>query len=260
MNKTALMTLMAASFVASGATAQTTQDPADSIKVSSAILAVISSLEDQKVIDWVQFADLDGDGDPEAVIMTNIGPDAATPDFREWRVIDDVAGMGAQVGTWYGTNVEVIATKPDLKGDPEVSIVRSDGAFWYLFKGKVRPFGDLVSKRTEFIHPGKVGLEEDLFADFGMRDVPVRYMARITLDITPDPADEVLVSLMGEGFWRESDGATPYILMTSTGEEIYSGWSFTHPSIFLLEDGGFQLIEAVNNSYRAVYFHGSYSE
>jgi len=223
------------------------------IEVAGSILAVTKALEEQGLVEWVGYADFDGDLDPEAFVVTTITPSDTDSDLREWRVIDDIDGMGAQVGTWYGTDIELIETPPARRGDPSLSIVRSDGSYWYLFKNKMRPYGDLVSARTRFIHKGLKG-DENLFSDFGLVDVPARYMARLTLDLTDAQGDEVLTSLFGDGFWRESDGATPYVLTTATGELIYSGWSFTHPSIFALPYGGFQIIEAVDGGYRAVFF------
>jgi hypothetical protein len=223
------------------------------VDVPPSILAVLNALEDQSLVDWIEYADLDGDGSVEAVVKTMMGPDENDPDFREWRVIDDQDGMGVQVGTWYGTQIEVVTTKPKFIDDPKVSAVVSDGAFWHLFKGKMRPFADIVALRAEFIHPG-TALDTEKFAEFGHQNVDPVHMARVTLDTSVLAGDEVLISLMGDGFWREEDGATPYVLMSAAGDLIHSGWSFTHPSVFKLPDGGFQLIEAVNNSYRAVYF------
>lgn len=223
------------------------------LEVSQSILTVVDALQKEGLVDWVRYGDLDGDGTVEAVVKTMMGPDADDPEFREWRVIDEQDGMGVQLGTWFGTNVEVVLTKPAAIGDTEVSAVLSDGALWYVYQGKVRPFGDMVAERNKFIHPG-TAFDTDRFAGFGFDKVDPVHMARLTLDVSDHPGDEVLISLMGDGYWREEDGATPYILLTAAGDTIHSGWSFTHPSVFKLPDGGFQLIESVNLGYRAVYF------
>jgi hypothetical protein len=229
------------------------------IEVSASILAVTNSLSEQGVVEHLEYADLDGDLDPEAFMIMTMGPNPENPDYREWRVIDDIDGMGIQIGTWYGEDVQVVITPPVRRGDPDIGIINSDGSYWYLYKEKMRPYGDIISTRTKYIHEGLAG-DENLFASFGQIDVPLRYMARLTLDLTDAHGDEVLTSLRGEGFWRESDGATPYVLTSSTGEEIFSGWSLAYPSIFKLSGGGFQIIEAINGSYRAIYFPESDTE
>lgn len=225
----------------------------DVIEVAPSILSVTSALMDQGVVEDIDYVDFDGDQDPEALVITNISPDGSNTELKEWRVIDDMDGLGVQVGTWYGSDVRSIETPVVRRGDPITYAVYSDGSFWYLYKGKMRPYGDLVSEKTRFIHKGQSG-QENIFSSFGFSDVPLHYMARVTLDLTDKNSDEVLTSLVGEGFWREGDGATPYVLSDASGNVLHSGWSFTHPSVYRLPDGGFQLIEAVNGGYRAVFF------
>ena len=223
------------------------------VEVNDSILAVIAGLEKEKLVDWVHYGDLDGDGTAEAVVKTMMGPDANDPEFREWRVIDMQDGMGVQLGTWYGTDIEVVRTRTQLTGDQDISAVMSDGSLWFIYKGKMRPFGDMVAARVDTIHPGSA-LDTPLFDGSGVGEVYLEDMARLTMNISQHPGDEVLISLMGEHYWRGDDGATPYVLTTASGEIIHSGWSFTHPSVYKLPDGGFQLIETAGEGYRTIFF------
>lgn len=217
------------------------------------VTGFVDELRDGGFLDHVVYADVDGNGDLEGVAFLNTGPDPEDPELREWRVFDDEDGAVVQVGTWYGYDVKVVETRPNSTLDPVMSAVNSDGALWYLYKGKMRPFGDLVGDRVDFIMRGNYE-DVDRFADFGFDKVPERDMAKVTIDVTDAPRNEELISLMGERYWKGDDAETPYVLLSSSGEEIHHGWSLTHPSIFRMPGGGFQIIEIVGLEYRAIFF------
>lgn len=204
-----------------------------------------------------EVVDLDQDGSNEVFVHLTAPMDPNFPKMLEWRVLDEQQGNVVQVGTWIGHDVKILHAKTieddEAQAVGSVPVIQSDGSYWLLYKAKMRPYGDLASQLVGRFHKGR-SADRSAFSSFGLEDVPERYMARVELDVSARAGKEVLISLFGDGFARDSDGAAPYVLLSRDGELIHAGMSFTHPSIFRLPDGGFQVIEAVNFGYQVNYF------
>ncbi|MFX4300301.1 hypothetical protein [Pseudosulfitobacter pseudonitzschiae] len=229
----------------------------DTGDIPGPVRAELDALKDGGFVLGYEIVDLDLDGSNEVFVHLNTPMDSKFPTMLEWRVLDEQDGKAVQVGTWIGDQVSIQQAKTVDRENPDqigtIPVIYSDGSFWILYKNKMRPYGDIASRMASRIHQGR-SEDRSAFQAFGLEDVPEKYMARLELDVSNRPGKEVLISLFGDGFSRDSDGAAPYVLMSSSGDFIQQGVSFMHPSIYVLPDGGFQLIEAINFGYQVNFF------
>lgn len=225
--------------------------------IPAPVFAELQSLQRGGHVLSYEVVDLDQDGTNEVFVRLTAPMDPNFPKMLEWRVLAEQDGAVVQVGTWIGHNVEIHHAKTIEAGGAEpvgtMPVIQSDGSFWMLYRNKMRPYGDLASQLVSRFHQGRSS-DRDAFKSFGLEDVPEKYMARVELEVSNRPGKEVLISLFGDGFARDDDGAAPYVLLSAAGDLIHAGMSFTHPSIYLLPDGGFQVIESVNFGYQVNYF------
>lgn len=210
----------------------------------------ISDLETSGQVERVEYPDLDADGMSEALINMKT-PFVEGGESSEWRIVKMVDGEPKSIFSWAGDDVYVQKTFDLDAISPTPDVINSDGSVWGYITGAMRPYNDLVTQRADFFHPGTqadIDLFEDLFEAHGLQVDQPSHIQKVRLEIQPG-LYVTLLSLRGDGYWREQDGASPYLILSVKGEPIRAGMSFLPPSIYTMENGHLYLIDNVNFGY-----------
>lgn len=225
--------------------------------ISPAIEEAVSRI-DPTLIDWIQEIDLDLNGESEVLLRLKTPLDPAFPEHLEWRVLDEQDGVAVEIMSWLAQDVQGLTTQTyNLDPDEEpgmTNVIYSDGSYWLMRNKRMLPFGSITQRALPRAYtPSDADMEH--FGVFDLEDLNRNYAEAVKIDFSELPGDERVVSIVNSGFARDSDGASPYVILSSKGDLIQSGYSFLFPLVYALPDGGFQVIERVNFAYQISYFH-----
>lgn len=226
------------------------------VEIPRAVKGSVEGLLATGEVAKVTYVDLDADGTLEALVQLKSGPIETAPEMREWQVIDEVDGLGRPVGIWYGEDVRVHPVPEDTVINPEMPMsasISSDGSYWFLFKGRMRAYGSLSFEKRNMVTEGSA--EDAVYLEeFGITENSAQNIVKMTVDATDAVADDTLMFMRGDGYWRADDGVVPYALVTASGEVLKTGWSFAYPDIYKMPGGGFQIIEQFDGGYQGYFF------
>lgn len=198
---------------------------------------VLDELQANRSIGQISFADLDGDGDLEALVALDSPCEYS---ICPWVLVDQVdENIWGIVSAGSAASVSLVPTSGD------VSIIRSDGVILSWDGFEMTPFFDIL----DGLDPRR---PTSLEARQMSRDAPVRFRS-----ITTDLYDIGLV--LGSNFGvmlherpdeRMTDaGSMPaigqFVILSPQGELLNSGRSETRPLLYLDEDGAGQVLRIV---------------
>lgn len=209
----------------------------------------LSGLELEGNVSFIEYPDVDSDGMAEALVHMKT-PLVEGGEIAEWKLIKMVDGSAKQIFSWAGDDVSIVSAESD-GATQGADVIISDGSTWGYITEAMRPYNDLVTQRMKFIAPGTaddLALFEELYESHDLDVERPADIGKVRIEAAPGQYITVM-SLRGDGYWRETDGASPYLMLDVRGEPFEAGLSFLMPSVYVMDSGDLYVIESVNFGY-----------
>lgn len=178
------------------------------------------------------YADLDLDGEDEAVLhfADNCGALGC-----EWALLTMYDGDAVQVGSGEAETVSLRSTPP------MGAVIEADGVFW-AFDGEVYPHYSFLERPDAREIPPSLDDRQALIVNTDWGDASRESLHVWSVDVTGDGSRERIITV-GDLAYSMGGTATPYLILSRSGDMLAKGYSMDFPRIFTNPAGGARVVE-----------------